>query len=222
MTFEQKPRVNHLFTDKTVKFHPFPGDDIWSFYYFIPTAAKTENSFKHWRVGLRRVCDFSTFEDFYALLNTIQKPWDLYTGCKYFVFRYGILPQWEDDENRGGTILEFHIDNKSSKGKFYSSEACVKFHKHSTLKVLGRIFEESDFINGIEFCNRGGVSKVSFWIKRSDKEVADVIENKLRDDLMKIVSELEEKEGGTEGKRFTVSRKIAGVRRPSRFNSRYN
>ncbi|XP_032839618.2 eukaryotic translation initiation factor 4E type 1B isoform X1 [Tyto alba] len=77
-----------------------PLQNRWALWFF-----KNDKS-KMWQANLRLVTKFSTVEDFWALYNHIQLASKLTSGCDYSLFKDGIEPMWEDNQNkRGGRWL---------------------------------------------------------------------------------------------------------------------
>ncbi|XP_040539008.1 eukaryotic translation initiation factor 4E type 1B isoform X7 [Gallus gallus] len=77
-----------------------PLHNRWALWFF-----KNDKS-KMWQANLRLVTKFSTVEDFWALYTHIQLASKLTSGCDYSLFKDGIEPMWEDNQNkRGGRWL---------------------------------------------------------------------------------------------------------------------
>ncbi|KHJ86053.1 eukaryotic initiation factor 4E [Oesophagostomum dentatum] len=72
----------------------------WTYWYL------NDDRQANWEDRLKRVCTFSTVEEFWALYNNIRPPSGLNCLCDYNVFKDGIQPMWEVPENlKGGRWL---------------------------------------------------------------------------------------------------------------------
>jgi len=76
------------------KKHPLQSE--WALWYFI------NDKNIRWEDSQIRVANFGTVEDFWALFNHIENGSRLKTGCDYSLFREGIQPMWEDQQNKDG------------------------------------------------------------------------------------------------------------------------
>ncbi|XP_068596489.1 eukaryotic translation initiation factor 4E-1A-like [Brachionichthys hirsutus] len=73
-----------------------PLQNKWALWFFKNDKSKT------WQANLRLISKFDAVEDFWALYNHIQLPSNLMSGCDYSLFKDGIEPMWEDEQNRRG------------------------------------------------------------------------------------------------------------------------
>ena len=62
----------------------------WTFSYCFPPRSP-DIKIDQWERYLHYFTDFSSFEDFYGIINSIEKPSQLPVGCRYYVFRKGII-----------------------------------------------------------------------------------------------------------------------------------
>ena len=143
---------------------------VWTFSYCIPPR-DSQNKTEQWERYLHHFSDFMSFEDFYGILNTLDKPATLPVSCRYYVFRKGIKPIWEDKANEDGFIfsVEYEIGTPKSKGKAKGkdfSELAEEKWTDLTLSVLAGDFPNVDKINGIEFFHRKSGFRVALWTKR--------------------------------------------------------
>uniref|UniRef100_H3B5X1 Eukaryotic translation initiation factor 4E family member 1c n=1 Tax=Latimeria chalumnae TaxID=7897 RepID=H3B5X1_LATCH len=97
---ETKPVTSSPETVTPEQYIKHPLQNKWALWYF-----KNDKS-KSWTENLRLIAKFDTVEDFWALYNHIQQPSKLQFGCDYCLFKDGIKPMWEDENNkRGGRWL---------------------------------------------------------------------------------------------------------------------
>ncbi|TKC45209.1 hypothetical protein EI555_017521 [Monodon monoceros] len=77
-----------------------PLQNRWTLWIFLNDKSKT------WQANLRLISKSDAVEDFWALYNHIQLSSSLMPGCDYALFKDGIEPTWEDEQNkRGGRWL---------------------------------------------------------------------------------------------------------------------
>lgn len=150
--------------------------DNWVFWYLVPSREKHNND---WRKFLNQFHEIMAIEDFFLILNSIRNPSEIPKGCRYYIFRKGVKPIWEDPSISNGFEIYFEwqltpnktdlnqqtpqpvIDEKAFKRR---AEECWR---NLVLSVIG---QDSDFVSndlsnhikGIEFNNRGPF-KVGIW-----------------------------------------------------------
>lgn len=165
----QKLTCPHLIKVKDIDFHDLK--DKWTFYYLIPNRQNSQN--KEWKNFLRKFFDFQTFEDYWAIINTIDSASQLQKGCRYYIFKNDITPLWEDEKNFKGIEIfsEYPASNQkghNKKMKFQSQqEKCEEDWIKLTSTILGNTFKYGDCVNGIEFNCRGAIYKVGIWANSS-------------------------------------------------------
>lgn len=170
MTAKQEPKP-HLISED-IEFHDLPTD--WTFWYLIPN--RTQTKARKWDDFLKTLHDFSTIEDFWAIINSIESPSKLPKGCRYYIFKTGIKPLWEDENNLRGYEICCEYPT-SDKTLFQPTE---KKWTDVVLNVICKVGNKQvfDYINGIEFNNRGTVLKVGIWVSHEINEAnkKDVIQ----------------------------------------------
>ncbi|KAH6664410.1 translation initiation factor eIF 4e-like domain-containing protein [Halenospora varia] len=72
----------------------------WVF-WFRPPISKS-NGFVEYEKTLHPVAGFDTAEDFFSIYQHMKKPSTLPLVSDYHIFKKGIRPVWEDDENKQG------------------------------------------------------------------------------------------------------------------------
>ncbi|CAL1695400.1 unnamed protein product [Somion occarium] len=55
-----------------------------------------------WMEDIKRVISFDSVEEFWGLYNNIVPPSQLPQKANYYLFKEGIIPAWEDEENKNG------------------------------------------------------------------------------------------------------------------------
>ena len=155
----------------------------WTFHYLIPSREGNKNTL--WEQFLKKFHDFRSLEDFFGIMNVVEKPGRLPQGCRYYVFKKGIKPLWEDEKNANGQqiIIDFPINKK---GHDKNSDTIANKWQDFALHMLIQDQKDfSDHANGIEFNNRGKALKIAFWYdKQKGKDIEkakEFIDNELKD-----------------------------------------
>jgi len=123
-----------------------------------------------WDKNLREVVSFDTIEDFWAVINHIQKPSGLKHGCDYMLFRKGIKPMWEDKANMYGGRWLFGIDDKRYTDRNGRIEKLDIAWLEVMMCLIGEAFGESgNYVNGA-VCQRRKMksNKLALWLSTSN------------------------------------------------------
>jgi translation initiation factor 4E len=115
-----------------------------------------------WKV--EKVLSFDTVEDFWCLYNHLAKPSMLKAGSNYHMFKDGVKPEWEDEENKNGG--KWIIDLKKDAQKV--DDAWMNI----ILAMIGeQDFQEySDEICGVVVSPRAKGNKLALWTKSADMQ----------------------------------------------------
>lgn len=144
----------------------------WTLWYLIPDRYTMKEA--AWKDFLHPIADFDSIEKFFAALNSVEKASLLPKGCRYYVFRKGVVPLWEDVANNGGHEISIeHQIAKAKKPKVNDRWEDVLF------SVIGESFPNSDKINGVEFTVRTETFKICIWVAHSPEEVTNAISSEL-------------------------------------------
>jgi len=128
-----------------------PLESSWDLWYL--SADKT----KDWDDRLTKLMTFQTVEDFWALYHHVQLPSKLPVGSDYMLFKTGIEPKWEDEQNKDGGKWTLET-NKQFKIQLDASWL------ETLLAVIGEGFEEnSSLINGAVVQIRKRVDRLQLW-----------------------------------------------------------
>ena len=136
----------------------------WSLWYLIPDRFTMKNS--DWTDFLHKVCDFSTIDQFWEVLNSYEKASSLPKGCRYYVFKRGVKPLWEDPSNSGG--FELSIEHQISHSK---KQKINDRWEDILMALIGEILPHSELINGVEFTIRAETFRIKLWIAPCNKEI---------------------------------------------------
>lgn len=132
----------------------YPLKRSWTWWYLNDERSKT------WEERLKKVYTFSTVPEFWALYDAIRPPSGLNPQCDYNVFRDGIQPMWEVDENENGGRWLIVIDRSKT------PEMVDAIWLEILMALVGEQFgKDMESICGL-VCNvRGKGSKISVWTK---------------------------------------------------------
>ena len=136
----------------------------WTLWYLIPDRYTMKDA--DWKDFLHKVCDFHTIDEMWAALNSLEKAAFLPKGCRYYVFKKGVVPLWEDSANANG--FELSIEHQIAKAK---KQKVNDRWEDALLAVLGESIPNSETVNGVEFTVRTETFKISYWIAKCSDEV---------------------------------------------------
>lgn len=189
-----------LLKSKDIQFHNL--QENWTFYYLIPARANVGKD-ANWQDYLKPLHQFHTFEDFWAIIASIEPAAKLQKGCRYYIFKNDIQPLWENEKNLGGKeiSLEFKLPAfpKNDKGRRNKNDAQNPYQAQRAVqeqcetkwinlctKVLcnnTQYFRNVDKINGTEYNFRSGVIKVGIWTSQITDEEFQALEEDLHQAL---------------------------------------
>jgi len=130
-----------------------PLQNSWTLWFFKNDRTRS------WEENQRPIITFSTVEDFWGLYNHIELASRLISGCDYSLFKEGIKPMWEDDENRRGGRWLINLDKKQRVG-------CLdNFWLEVMLCLIGETFDDhSKYVNGAVVSVRNKGDKIGMWL----------------------------------------------------------
>ncbi|VDM37808.1 unnamed protein product [Toxocara canis] len=131
----------------------------WALWYL-----KADRS-KDWEDCLKQVAVFDSVEDFWALYNHIQPASGLTWGSDYYLFKEGIKPMWEDENNvKGGRWLV--VVDKQKRAQLLDH-----YWLELLMAIIGEQFEDNgEYICGAVVNVRQKGDKVSLWTRDSLKD----------------------------------------------------
>merc|ERR1719220_2248602 len=133
----------------------------WTFWYFDMNGGAAS-----WDENLKKVCDVSTIEDFWAVYHHMQEVAALESGCDYALFKTGIRPMWEDPANKEGGRWLLTLD------RFQRMQYLNDIWLEIMLYLIGgdRKDDNTDnCINGAVVNIRNRADKVALWLPIADK-----------------------------------------------------
>lgn len=139
---------------------PHPLQFKWTLWHDVASTKRGV-----YAANLRPIASFETVEDFWALFNNLKEPSQLSPGNTYNLFKHGIKPEWEDENNMSGG--EWRVALPSS-----ARSILDEYWVNTTLTVIGEGFgpEDSDDIAGIVVNIKKGAVRIAIWTKSASNE----------------------------------------------------
>lgn len=130
-----------------------PLQNSWTLWFF-----KNDRN-RNWEDNQRPIITFNAVEDFWALYNHIELASKLNAGCDYSLFKEGIKPMWEDEQNRRGGRWLINLDKKQRQN-------CLdQFWLEVMLCLIGESFDDhSQYVNGAVVSVRPKGDKIGMWL----------------------------------------------------------
>jgi len=142
----------------------YPLEYNWSFWFFKNTKSQ------EWEENLVLLTTVSYVEEFWSVYHYLKPVECLSDGCDFMLFKQGIRPCWEDEQNVNGGRWVTCV-NKSQNLSLLSD-----LWRNSLLTLIGSSYDNDiSFINGVVISIRHKTNKISMWIKQVDDNVRDGI-----------------------------------------------
>ena len=149
----------------------------WTFWYLIPDRYQIRGS--AWTDYLHQLATFDTIDEMWATLNAVGRATQLPKGSRFYIFKRGVQPLWEDKANAGGKLVSIEHQIANAK-KANISERWIDV----VLSVLGESMAQSQLVNGVEFTVRKGTYNIAVWLAPCVQHDAELVEK----DLARIVN----------------------------------
>jgi translation initiation factor 4E len=128
--------------------------DAWSFWFRPPLPKGL--GYMDYEKTLHGIATFNTAEDFFAIYAHLKRPSTLPPVSDYHLFKDGIRPIWEDDENKKGGKWVVRM----KKG------VADRYWEDLLLALLGDQFaDQSDEVCGAVLSVRNGEDTLSIWVR---------------------------------------------------------
>ncbi|KAI8933371.1 hypothetical protein NX059_009989 [Plenodomus lindquistii] len=130
---------------------PWPLKNTWTVWYRPPTPKNTD-----YEKSIVAMCKFSTAQEFWKVFTHLKRPSSLPSVSDYHVFKQGIRPVWEDEENkRGGKWIM-----RLKKG------VADRYWEELLMALVGDQFMEAgEEVCGFVLSVRSGEDVFSIWTK---------------------------------------------------------
>jgi translation initiation factor 4E len=135
----------------------------WVLWYDNPRLAPEGTD---WKDNLKNCGSFSTIQEFWTLFNHVKPASHLSVNSNYHLFKEGVIPMWEDPENKHGGKFVLTIPKKDSK-----EGRCDEWWLYTVLAIVGETID----LNGNQVCGavvsiRKSQDRIALWLRTSDKE----------------------------------------------------
>jgi translation initiation factor 4E len=152
------------------------------------TEKKLENKFVFWyhiinntpsdqdyKAQIKKLAQFDTLENFWAIFQYLKKPDDIKQPIEFQLFKEGIAPMWEDDQNKNGGRIALKLR------KEYSNLVWEEL----VFAFIGGYFakEIKDEINGLVINCKKDFNTLQIWTKSFSDDVTSGIEKNIREIL---------------------------------------
>ena len=132
----------------------------WVF-WFRPPISKA-NGFIEYEKTLHAIAACDSAEQFFSVYQHLKRPSTLPLVSDYHLFKKGIRPIWEDDENKNGGKLTLRV----KKG------VADRYWEDLLLAIIGDQFgEASEEVCGVVLSVRNGEDILSIWIRANSQRV---------------------------------------------------
>ena len=134
---------------------------------------------KEYENQVKKIAEFETIEDFWAIFQHLRKPDSCKAGIEFQMFKAPVKPMWEDENNKNGGRLTI----KLRKG------FTTIIWEEMIFALIGDVLpkEVKDEINGIVVTSRKDYNTLQIWIKNF--EANNNVESCIRD-LLQIPPEV--------------------------------
>ena len=124
---------------------------------------------------IKKLAQFETLEDFWAIFQYLKKPDDCKQPIEFQLFKEGIAPMWEDENNKNGGRIALKLRKEFS--NLVWEELVFAF--------IGGYFakEIKDEINGLVINCKKDFNTLQIWTKSFNEEVTSGIEKNIREIL---------------------------------------
>jgi len=142
-----------------------PLQNRWTLWYDNPAGKKT--TAEKWAENLKQIITFDTVEDFWRIYNNIRPASKIALGSNYHLFKEGIEPKWEHEQNKRGGKWVITV-SKGKNPKFDIDNAWL----WTLLACIGENFQEEDEVCGAVVSVRQRQDRVALWTKTATNESA--------------------------------------------------
>ncbi|KAI1376484.1 translation initiation factor eIF4e [Hypoxylon crocopeplum] len=146
-----------------------PLRDTWVFWYRPPITKA--NGYIEYDKTLHAMMSVKTAEEFWLAYSHLKRPSSLPTVSDYHLFKKGIRPIWEDDENKLGGKWVLRL----KKG------IADRYYEDLLMACAGDQFgDEADEVCGVVLSMRNGEDVLSIWTRSTGQKVLKIRETMRR------------------------------------------
>ncbi|KAI1169069.1 translation initiation factor eIF4e [Nemania serpens] len=143
--------------------------DTWVFWYRPPITKA--NGYIEYDKTLHAMMSVKTAEEFWLAYSHLKRPSALPTVSDYHLFKEGVRPIWEDEENKHGGKWILRL----KKG------VADRYYEELIIACVGDQFgDESDELCGVVLSMRNGEDVLSIWTRNTGQKVLKIRETMRR------------------------------------------
>lgn len=140
-----------------------PLRDTWVFWYRPPITKA--NGYIEYDKTLHAMMSIKTVEEFWLAYSHLKRPSSLPTVSDYHLFKKGVRPIWEDDENKNGGKWILRL----KKG------VADRYYEDLLMACVGDQFgDETDEVCGVVLSMRNGEDVLSIWTRSTGQKVLKI------------------------------------------------
>ncbi|KAI1914180.1 eukaryotic translation initiation factor 4E [Ophidiomyces ophidiicola] len=134
----------------------------WTLWFTKPPIGKGDN----WNDLLKEVVTFNSVEEFWGIYNNITPTSELGLKADYHLFKKGVRPEWEDQQNKHGGKWSFQFRDKRS-------VPIDELWLHSQLAAIGETLESDgdNEVMGVVVNVRKGFYRIGLWTRTVGKSI---------------------------------------------------
>ena len=157
-------------------------ENKFSFWYRISEdvgpyqAPKQALDKKIYETQVKKIHEFDTVEEFWAIFQHLRKPDSCKPGIEFMMFKEPIKPMWEDENNKNGGRISIKL----------RKEYTTIIWEEMIFALIGAILpkEMKDEINGIVVTSRKEFNTLQIWFKTFEERINNDLEQCIRDLLV--------------------------------------
>ncbi|ORY57198.1 translation initiation factor eIF 4e-like domain-containing protein [Pseudomassariella vexata] len=139
-----------------------PLQNKWTLWFTKPSSGKGDN----WNDLLKEVITFNSVEEFWGIYNNIAPVSELALKSDYHLFKEGVRPEWEDQQNKHGGKWSYSFKEKRNID-------INDIWLHTMLAAIGETLEEDNDgeVMGVVVNVRKAFFRVGVWTRTIGKSI---------------------------------------------------
>ncbi|KKZ67960.1 translation initiation factor 4E [[Emmonsia] crescens] len=136
----------------------------WTLWFTKPPSGKGDN----WNELLKEVVTFNSVEEFWGIYNNITPTSELGLKADYHLFKKGVRPEWEDQQNKHGGKWSYSFREKKN-------VPIDDLWLHAQLAAIGETLENDDDneVMGVVVNVRKGFYRIGLWTRTVGKSTPE-------------------------------------------------
>ena len=165
-------------TNNPIEFNKTKFENKFSFWYRISddiyqTHGKYAIDKKEYENQVKKIAEFDTIEDFWAIFQHLRKPDSCKPGIEFQMFKEPVKPLWEDENNKNGGRTSIKL----------RKDFTTIIWEEMIVALIGNVLpkEIKDEINGIIVSSKREFNTLQIWFKNFEAKNNDNIGACIRD-----------------------------------------